>query len=236
MPVPSNDEDPSPKVVLFDLDGTLTDSAPGILAGLRFALSAMDLPEPDPATMRTFLGPPLNVTFAEHFGLSSAHVDEAIRHYRAYYHQGGELQNAVYDGILEVLQSLRGQGAVLAVATSKPTVSATRILEHFELAPSFAVIAGAELDGSRQHKADVIAHALAELQEQGHLTSSPTNADTLVMIGDREHDVLGAARHGIATIGALWGYGTAQELQAAGANALVEQPVDLLPALQRITG
>jgi len=216
-------------VVLFDLDGTLTDSAPGILGGLRFALTEMGVEVPPESDLRTFLGPPLAVTFADRFGFDQVQIDQAIAHYRTYYHHGGELENSVYAGMPEVLDHLQSEGITLAVATSKPTISATRILQHFGLGDAFAVIAGAELDGSRQHKADVIAHALDELSRQ----SGSTNINTadVHMVGDREHDVLGAAQHGIPTLGVLWGYGSAEELRSAGAKALIHQPSALLPAL-----
>ncbi len=207
-------------IVLFDLDGTLTDSAPGIIGGLRAALSEMGITPPDETELRTFLGPPLAVTFAERFDFDATQIDEAIAHYRRYYHHGGELENSVYEGIPEVLEHLRSANVTLAVATSKPTVSAARILEHFDLTGYFTVIAGAELDGSRQHKAEVIAHALDELGDPSH--------GAITMVGDREHDVRGAASHGIPTLRALWGYGSEQELHNAGAELLVAHPRALI--------
>jgi len=215
-------------VVLFDLDGTLTDSAPGILGGLRFALVEMGADVPAEAELRKFLGPPLAVTFAEQFGFDGRQIDEAIAHYRRYYHHGGELENSVYEGIPGVLATLLDADVTLAVATSKPTVSAARILEHFDLAEAFTVIAGAELDGSRQHKADVIAHALQELRVQSPLIAAQIEAGDVHMVGDREHDVLGAAAHGIGTLGALWGYGSETELRAAGAQTLIDHPAALI--------
>lgn len=216
---------PPPDVVLFDLDGTLTDAAPGILACLRHALDAQGIEHPDDATLRTFLGPPLADTFAR-LGLSTADTDRAIATYRERYHDVGLFENAVYDGIPDLLARLRERGLVLAVATSKPTYSAARILEHFDLARQFAFIGGADLAGVRHDKAAVIAHTLDALSAVGLL---PDDA-SMVMVGDREHDVHGAAAHGIATIGVLWGYGDADELSRAGAVALAESP-DALGAL-----
>lgn len=214
-----------PDIVLFDLDGTLTDAAPGIVNSLKYALDDLGIEHPDDATIRTFLGPPLDITFREYFGLTPEQSQASIVKYRERYHDVGELENAVYPGIPEVLQQLTDAGAVLAVSTSKPTVSATRILEHFELAQYFAFIGGAALDTSRDTKALVIAHTLEELAAQGVDVSATTT-----MIGDREHDVFGAAQFDIQTIGALWGYGTREELEAAGARAIASEPGQL-PAL-----
>lgn len=207
-------------VILFDLDGTLTDSAAGIINGVRYALDALGIAHPDDATMRTFLGPPLADTFSTHFGMSGAQIDEAIALYRVQYHDVGLFENDVYDGIPELLTALDDTDAVLAVATSKPTYSATRILEHFDLARHFAFVGGAELDGTRHHKADVIAHTLDELTA---LRLVPAGGG-IVMVGDREHDVRGARAHGIPTIGVLWGYGTEPELVAAGAIDIASTP------------
>ena len=211
--------------ILFDLDGTLTDSAPGILNGIRLALDHMGVDPPADDVMRTFLGPPLADTFGGHFGMTPTDVDRAIATYREHYHDSGLFENRVYDGIPELLTVLGSTGVTLAVATSKPTYSATRILEHFDLAQHFAFIGGAELDGSRHHKADVIAHTLHALADLGRDTSP----DRTVMVGDRSHDVIGARTHGIDCIGVLWGYGSATELTAAGATALAASPGALPP-------
>jgi phosphoglycolate phosphatase len=213
----------TPGVVLLDLDGTLTDSAPGILNCLRYALDAMGVAHPDDATIRTFLGPPLAVTFREHFAMSDADVDLAIALYRERYHDIGLYENDVYPGIPELLASLGAAGMPMAVATSKPTYSATRILEHFGLARHFAFIGGSDLEGVRHDKAAVIAHTMEELSR----LPLPSTPDALLMVGDREHDVLGARVHGIGTIGVLWGYGDADELLGAGAVALARTPHEL---------
>lgn len=214
-------------VILFDLDGTLTDSAPGIVNCLKYALDDLGIEHPDDSTMRSHLGPPLVVTFREHYGLDDATVDRAIAKYRERYHDVGLFENTVYDGIPALLDALDDTEATLAVATSKPTPSATRILEHFGLARHFAFIGGAELHGPRQHKADVIAHTLDALGGQG--VSTPTSR--FVMVGDRRHDISGALEHGIPGIGVLWGYGDAAELDAAGAIRTVASPAALLDVL-----
>jgi phosphoglycolate phosphatase len=215
-------------VVLFDLDGTLTDAAPGILACLRYALDDMGIPHPDDATMRTFLGPPLADTFGRHFGMTDPQIAQAIAAYRERYHDVGLFENAVYDGIPELLDALRGSERTLAVATSKPTYSATRILEHFGLADRFAFIGGADLEGTRHDKAAVIGHTLEEL----HVRHALRSGEPILMVGDREHDVHGARAHGIDTIGVLWGYGDEEELLGAGALTLCASPGQLLEVLK----
>ncbi len=210
-------------MVLLDLDGTLTDAGPGILNCIRYALDDMGIEHPDDTEMRTFLGPPLADTFGCHFGMSSEQIDHAIAKYRERYHEVGLFENSVYDGIPELLQSLDDAGIVLAISTSKPTYSATRILEHFELDQYLAFIGGADLAGTRHDKAAVIAHTLEELHVRGQLDVDAR----LIMVGDREHDVHGARAHGIDTIGVLWGYGSQEELLGAGAAHLVENPQKL---------
>lgn len=209
--------DPARRVVLLDLDGTLTDSAPGIVNCLGYALDALGVQHPDDATIRTFLGPPLAVTFREHFGMDDAMIALAIERYRERYHDVGLFENTVYDGIPAMLDAINAAGITMAVATSKPTVSATRILEHFGLDTHLAFIGGAELDRSRDTKALVIGHVLDALG------LDPTD-DSIVMVGDREHDIHGAAEHGIPGIGVLWGYGDEAELRRAGAVSVTASP------------
>ena len=211
-------------VILFDLDGTLTDAAPGIINCITYALDEFRIDHPDPTTMRTFLGPPLAVTFGEHFGMNDEQIRAAIDKYRERYHDVGLFENEVYSGIPELLAGLTEQGSTLAVATSKPTYSATRILEHYELASYFTFIGGAELDGSRDSKSLVIEHALA-------MTNSDPSTQSMRMVGDRRHDVAGAREHGIDTIGVLWGYGDEAELTTAGAIALARNPAELADLL-----
>lgn len=210
--------------VLFDLDGTLTDAAPGILNCIRYALTAQDIEVPSDDAMRPFLGPPLAVTFREHFGMNDEQIAQAIDKYRERYHDVGLFENEVYPGIPELLREIADAGIPLATATSKPEYSATRILEHFELAQYFTFIGAAALDGSRDSKSLVIDHTL-------RATNFPPG-ETL-MVGDRKHDVEGAREHGIETIGVLWGYGDHAELTDAGALTIVEQPHELRAHLIR---
>jgi phosphoglycolate phosphatase len=218
---------PSYDVILFDLDGTLTDAAPGILNCLDYALAAMGYELPDRTEMRGTLGPPLVDTFTQRFGMSDADCAVAIAKYRERYHDIGLFENEVYPGIDQLLSELQTTDSTLAVATSKPTYSAKRILEHFDLDRYFAFIGGADLEGTRGRKSEVIEHTLDALTDQGKYSAG----SSIVMVGDREHDVFGARTHGIDCIGVLWGYGSADELTAAGALQLVVTPRELQDAL-----
>lgn len=184
-----------PQLVIFDLDGTLTDSAQGIVSSFRHALREIGAEIPDGDLAGRVVGPPMHHTLQE-MGLTD--TDAAIAAYRADYTTRGWAMNSVFDGIPELLADLRAAGVRLAVATSKAEPTAQRILEHFGLDGHFEVIAGASLDGARAAKADVMAHALAQL---GPLP------DRVLMVGDRAHDVEGAAAHGIDTVVVDWGYG-----------------------------
>jgi phosphoglycolate phosphatase len=206
--------------ILFDLDGTLTASGPGILASVRHALAELD--EPEPPALQRFIGPPLLDSFREFCGMDPDRAWAAVASYRAYYAERGQFESSVYDGVVEVLESLAAAGRVLAVATSKAEVHALSILEHFGLLPHFTAVVGSELDGARTDKAAVVAEVLARLD---------AHATTAVMIGDRWHDVVGARAAGVPCLGALWGYGSAEELGAAGAAALVATPRDLMGIL-----
>ena len=203
------------KTVLFDLDGTLTDSGEGIINCAALALAHFGLPIPDREEMRTFVGPPLKDSFLRH-GVKPEQVDEAIRVYRSRYVPIGKLENAPYPGIRELLEALKGQGLRLYVATSKPEEMAAEILEHFDLSQYFEKICGATLDGSRGSKEAVIRYLLERTGEQD-----------CVMVGDTKFDVLGAAALGIPTIGVAWGYGKVEDMQSAGATAIVHTPEQL---------
>ena len=210
----------SPDIVLFDLDGTLTDAGPGIVNGMRIVFDHFGVPQPDETTMRTHLGPPLAVTWREHYNFTDEQITTALAVYREYYHEVGMFENEVFDGIPELLQQLNNDDVILATATSKPDFSATRIIEHFGLRDHFAFIGAANLEGTRDSKALVVGHTLDQLG---------ANATThrILMVGDRHHDVHGAREHGIDTIGVLWGYGDADELTNAGAVTLVAEPNEL---------
>lgn len=196
-----------PQLVIFDLDGTLTDSAPGVVASFRHALAAVGADVPDGDLAALVVGPPMHHTLRE-LGLGDR-VPEAIAAYRADYADRGWAMNTLFDGIAEVLADLEAAGVRLAVATSKAEPTADRILRHFGIAGHFEVIAGATLDGARAAKADVVAHALAQLEPL---------PERVVMVGDRAHDVEGAAEHGIATVMVGWGYGNGDVADAAVAR------------------
>ena len=223
-PTPGRELSGAPSVVLFDLDGTLTASGPGILASVRYALTELGQPVPPPGALDSFIGPPLLDSFREVCGMDVDRAQEAIAAYRVYYGRSGQFENSVYAGIPETLDALQAAGCVLAVATSKAEPYARSILDHFGLSQWFTAIVGSELDGRRTLKAEVIAEVLHRLDRQ---------ADGAVMIGDRSHDVHGATATGMPCLGALWGYGGAEELTSAGAARLVERPADLVAALLR---
>jgi phosphoglycolate phosphatase len=218
MPGRFADADP----ILFDLDGTLTESGPGIMSSVRYALAKMGEPALDDEQLRRFIGPPLLDSFRDFCGFDPAEVAVAIAAYREYYATDGQYENSVYDGIPELLAGLRTAGRTLAVATSKAEVYAASILEHFALTEYFSTIVGSELDGRRTAKSDIITEALDRLGRP---------ASGTVMIGDRSHDVRGAVTVGVGSIGVLWGYGDDAELTAAGADALAATPAELLVQL-----
>ncbi|MCX2932654.1 HAD-IA family hydrolase [Mycobacterium sp. CVI_P3] len=216
--------DTRPQLVIFDLDGTLTDSADGIVASFRHALAAVGADVPAGDLAGRVVGPPMHLTLAG-MGLGER-ADEAIAAYRADYTSRGWAMNSLFDGIPQLLGDLRAAGIRLAVATSKAEPTARRILEHFELADYFDVIAGASPDGSRSSKADVLAHALRQLHPL---------PDRLLMVGDRAHDVEGAAEHGIGTIVVGWGYGASDFLEPHAAEAAAAH-VPTVSALREVLG
>lgn len=216
--------------VLVDLDGTLTDSKPGIVNSTLDALRRFNetrganLPIPEPESLTYLLGPPLKASFAKLVGPDEA--DTLLKLYRERYEPIGIFENNVYPGIVSALETLGAMNCRLFVATSKPEHYARRIVEHFDLARFFVEIHGAAPDGTRAAKADIIAHLLASHEV------APAEA---VMIGDREHDAIGAKANGLlAAVGALWGYGSREELEKAGADPLVERPDELGSALREL--
>jgi phosphoglycolate phosphatase len=210
------------RLVLFDLDGTLVDSSPGIWASVRAAVGALGLPEPTPDQLRDMIGPPLQDGFAVVLGVPPADVPRAVEAYRAHYAAGALLDVAVHDGVPEMLQALQAAGAVLSVATSKPAPFALRVLEHTGLLPFFADVHGATLDGAVRHKDQVVAAALA---------AHPSGVRP-VLVGDRSHDVLGAAAHGLPCIGAGWG--PAEDGELSGAAIVVATPGEVPRAVAEL--
>jgi len=211
-------------VVLFDLDGTLTDSGLGVGNGVLYALEKMGFAKPNDAELRKYLGPPLWTSFSDFAGMDETQTIEAVRLYREYYNDIGAYENSVYPGIPELLTKLVADGKRLAVATSKVDYAAVNILQHFNMDHFFDVIAGSDETGElRGTKALVIGHALAELRM--------CDGTSIVMIGDREHDILGAKELGIPGIGVLYGYGDRAELDSAGAIEIVSNVSGLEVAL-----
>ena len=211
------------KTVLFDLDGTLTDSGEGIINCAALALEHFGLEVPSREEMRVFVGPPLHETFRR-FGVPADKTDEAIRVYRSRYVPTGMFENTPYPGIQALLEALKKEGYTLYVATSKPEEMSVTILERFGLAPFFDRICGASTDSSRSTKDAVIAYLLEQSGAK----------EDMVMVGDTKYDVLGAKAHGIPAIGVSWGYGSVEEMREAGAVGIadtMEQLVDILHKL-----
>ncbi|MGI8666558.1 MAG: HAD hydrolase-like protein [Jatrophihabitans sp.] len=209
--------------VLFDLDGTMSDSAPGILGSLQLAFAEVGLAWVDPDTARALLGPPFWHSLPPLVG--EQRVAAVVEAYRRHYVVGEAMfDTSCYPGVPEVLRSFAEAGIGLAVATSKPEPHAERIVAHLGLAGYFQTICGDTVDGLRGSKAMVIGEALSRLGNP-----SP---DSVLMVGDRSHDVLGASAHGLGCAGALWGYGSAAELTAAGALRLCAHPAQLLELVE----
>ena len=210
------------KAIFFDLDGTLTDSGEGIINSAILGLEHFGIPVPSREELRVFVGPPLDQTFIK-FGVPADRAREAIEVFRSRYLVKGKFENFPYPGITEALQTLKEQGHRLFVATSKPEVTALEVLEKFELTQYFEQIVGATMDGSRSHKADVIAYLLNKLSD----------VPAIVMVGDTAFDVTGAAAHGIPTIGVSWGYGEVADMEKAGALAIAHSMDELVELLNK---
>lgn len=210
--------------LLFDLDGTIVDGRRGILHSLRHALARWQI-ERDDAALLPFIGPPLHEVFAEGFGFDHARTHEAVDTYREYYADRGLYEVETYAGVPELLRELAERGATLAVATSKPHVYATRILEHFGLLEAFAFVSGPELDGTRRHKPEIIEHALARIGDP--------ERERTAMIGDRSYDVEGARATGLRSIAVGWGFGSAEELSRAQPDFHAATVDDLRALLRR---
>lgn len=208
------------KAILFDLDGTLTDSGEGIMNCAKLALAHYGLPIPSEAELRTFVGPPLHESFIR-FGVPAEEADNAIKIYRSRYIPIGKFENHPYEGIREVLEKLKAAGHTLYVATSKPEAMSVEILQHFDLAKYFDIIAGASFDRSRSTKEDVIAYLLGQCGD----------FDQKIMVGDTAFDVIGAKAHGIPTVGVAWGYGKVEDMRNAGAACIVHTMDELYEAL-----
>lgn len=212
------------KYVLFDLDGTITDSGVGIINSIVYALKKYGIEVEDKSQLNKFVGPPLSDSFEKYYGFSKEKAIEAVDYYREYYRDKGLFENLIYDGFEDLVKALKGNNKELVVATSKPEIFAKQILEHFNLSKYFTYIAGSTLDGTRVKKGDVIRYALENCEIK--------DLSQVIMVGDREHDVIGAKQVGIKSIGVLYGYGDREELEEAGADFIAENVMDILDVLK----
>jgi phosphoglycolate phosphatase len=203
--------------VLFDLDGTLTNSEEAIANSYHYVCNELALPPPSDDQIRSFIGPPLEVTWSQ-LAPDATTAARAVALYRERYTRFGAAETTVYPGIVEMLDALSKDKVRLAVATSKDESIAQAVLEHFGLSDRFDAVVGATRDGTRHHKVDVIAETLHRLG---------LRPDGVAMVGDRDHDMLAARQHGLVAVGVLWGFGDRQELAEAGAQWLIEKPDDL---------
>jgi phosphoglycolate phosphatase len=216
-----------PPSILLDLDGTIVDSQPGIAMSCHAALAALGH-RPEALDVRTLIGPPLEEVLGTVLRrLGDDRVDEAVRAYRDHYGMVGLLETTVYPGVAAALDHLAARGARLYVATSKRRSFAERILEHLGLIDRFAAIHGSEPDGALDHKPQLLAHVIAR---------HDLAPGACVMVGDRRHDIAGAHANGMRALGVLWGYGDREELEAAGADAIVAEPAGLAAAAMDLAG
>lgn len=204
---------------LFDLDGTLTDPREGIVNSVLYALKKIGIEELHVNELDSFIGPPIQQSFVERYNMNEGEVERAVFYFREYLKQRGLLENNIYVGIPNLLKQLKDTENRLFIATSKPTIFAKQVLEHFQLTDYFEDIIGSNLDGTRIKKEEIIAHILQ--------TNEGLNKENIVMIGDRKHDIIGANYNGIASIGILYGYGSETELTEVGATHIVNDVKEL---------
>lgn len=215
------------KLILFDLDGTLTESGEGITKSVQYALEKMGRPEPDLQKLRVFVGPPLTEQFMAYAGMSREEAEQAVLYYRERYSVTGIFENRPYPGIPEMLGTLKENGFLLAVASSKNIESVERVLEHFSLKEYFDEAVGSELDGRRSRKADVIEEVLRRFDRSDH-------REQVIMVGDKEHDVIGAHKTGIPCVGVAYGYGTMEELERVKPSEIVHTVEELQEYLLKL--
>lgn len=209
------------KVILFDLDGTLTESGEGITKSVQYALEKLGQPEPDLKKLEVFVGPPLLQQFMKYADLDEETAVRAVEYYRERYTDIGIFENQVYPGVEDMLDKLRGKGYILAVASSKPERFVKKVLDHFDLTKYFHEIVGSEMNGGRTSKADVIEEALDRLHMGDH-------RDQVIMVGDKEHDVFGARKAGLKCLVVSYGYGSEDELKNAMPLKIVDSAQEVL--------
>lgn len=212
--------------IFFDLDGTITQSEFGIIRSARYALSKMDIDTSNESDsqLQKFIGPPLHNSFTDYYGMSDEEADEAVRLYREFYEREGIFDAPLFEGIKEVAQSLSSQGKKLFVVTSKPQVSAQRIIEYFELNQYYTDIIGPDKSEKSPKKKQLIERAISE--------NGINDKALVIMIGDRKYDIEGADEAGVDSIGVLYGYGSLDELKEAGATYIAEHPLDILSIIK----
>ena len=210
-------------IVLFDLDGTLTDPGEGITNSVAYALNKFNIKVEDKKELYNFIGPPLIDSFMKYYGMDYEDGLKAVEYYREYFSVTGIFENRMFDGVPELLEKIKKSGHTISLATSKPEQYAVRILEHFDLLKYFDFVGAATMDESRSKKADVITYTLEKLKV--------TDKSKVVMIGDRHHDIDGAIKNGIDSIGVLIGYGDRTELETAGATYIAETLDDIIKFL-----
>ena len=208
------------KAIFFDLDGTLTESGEGITKSVQYALEKLGKPEEDLDKLRVFIGPPLMEQFMKYADIDETEARKAVEAYRERYAVKGIFENRPYDGVENLLRELKGKGYILAVASSKPEYYVTKILDYFNLSSYFAVVVGSEMNGARTSKTEVIEEALKRL-------NMSDRRKEVLMVGDKEHDVLGARAAGLACVAVGYGYGTKEELTAA-------QPLKIVASIEEL--
>lgn len=208
------------KAIFFDLDGTLTESGEGITKSVQYALEKLGKPEEDLDKLRVFIGPPLMEQFMKYADVDETEARRAVEYYRERYAVKGIFENRPYDGVENLLRELKGRGYILAVASSKPEYYVTKILDYFNLSSYFEVVVGSEMNGARTSKTEVIEEALKRL-------NMSDRRKEVLMVGDKEHDVLGARAAGLACVAVGYGYGTKEELTAA-------QPLKIVASIEEL--
>ncbi len=207
------------KHVLFDLDGTLTDSQDGILNSIAYMLEFYQIPVPDRDSLRPWLGPPLKDNLMKYYDFPEDKAMEGVLKYREYFDRKGIFENRVYPGVELLLERLTRTGHLVYLATSKPEIAARRVLDYFDLTKYFTFVGGATQDDSRYRKGDVIRYVMNRC--------GLTDPSQVIMVGDRANDMQGAAENGIESIGALYGYGSLEELNQAGADYIADTVEDI---------
>lgn len=205
--------------IFFDLDGTLSDSALGIIRCLQYSLEKFDIVEDEVEKLRHYIGPSLTETYTKIYGMSDAEAVQATAFYRERFEREGIKENVMFEGVGHLLAELKSQEKIMVLATAKPTLHAKQILEYYQIDHYFTVIAGSNFDGTREHKGEVIKFALSQLE-------SP-DVRKVIMVGDRKHDIVGAKENGMAVIGVGYGYGTLEELAEAKPDKIVASVEEL---------